>query len=77
MVQRCQWHKRENVLKYLPKNKQSVFKKKIQDAYNSDSYKEAKNKLECIITDLEPINLSAARSMEEGLEETLTLHKLE
>ena len=77
MVQRCQWHKRENVLSYLPKNKQPEYKKKMQDAYNSKTYDEAKNKLKAIITELKVINLSAANSLKEGLEETLTLHKLD
>ena len=37
IVQRCQWHKRENVVSYLPKNQ--------QDAYNKDSYEKRKNLL--------------------------------
>jgi len=77
MVQRCQWHKRENVLSYLPKNKQPEYKKKIQDAYNSDSFEDAKTKLTDLIPHLEHINLSAANSLKEGLEETLTVLKLE
>lgn len=76
MVQRCQWHKRENVLRYLTKHHQSEYRRKIQDAYNSDTYEEAERKLEMIITELEHINLSAANSMKEGMEETLTIHKL-
>lgn len=76
MIQRCQWHKRENVLSYLPKNKQPEYKKKIQDAYNSDTFKEAKTQLTNLIPELEPINLSAANSLKEGLEETLTVLKL-
>lgn len=77
MVQRCQWHKRENVLSYLPKNKQPEYKKKIQDAYNSDSFEDAKTKLTNLLPELEHINLSAAHSLKEGLEETLTVLKLE
>ena len=37
IVQRGQWHKRENVVSYLPKNQ--------QDAYNEDSYEGAKKAL--------------------------------
>ena len=65
MVQRCQWHKRENVLSYLPKNKQPEYKKKIQDAYNSDSFEEAKTKLTNRIPQLEHINLSAANLLKD------------
>lgn len=77
LVQRCQWHKRENVLSYLPKHKQPEYKNKIQDAYNCHTYDEAKTTLETIMNELKEINLSAANSLKEGLEETLTLHRLE
>jgi len=30
VIQRCRWHKRENVLKYPDKNHQSHFRRKIQ-----------------------------------------------
>jgi putative transposase len=39
-------------------------------------YRAAKAELEKIFRQLERINLSAARSLEEGLEETLTVHRL-
>jgi hypothetical protein len=41
-----------------------------------NSYTEAKAALEKIFWQLERINPSAARSLEEGLEETLTVHRL-
>ena len=76
MVQRCQWHKRENVLSYLSKNKQLIYKKKIQDAYGSDTYEDAKDKLKDIVRELDVFNASAANSLKEGMEETLTVLKL-
>lgn len=76
VIQRCQWHKRENVLSYLPENKQEHYKRRINKAYNQETYEEAKSSLKTIIQDLKTDNLSAARSLEEGLEETLTLHRL-
>ena len=45
VIQRCQWHKRENVLSYLPKNKQDEIKKALQHAYDQPTYKEAKTAL--------------------------------
>ena len=33
LVQRCQWHKRENVIAYLPKSQQEIFRRKLQKAY--------------------------------------------
>lgn len=76
IVQRCQWHKRENVVSYLPKHAQERIRKKLQGAYNKDTYDEAKKALQGIKNELRPINESAVRSMEEGLEETLTIHRM-
>jgi transposase-like protein len=75
-VQRCQWHKRENVVSYLPKADQSAWRKKLQQAYQEPSYERAKARLLELKAELEQINRKAARSLGEGLEETLTLHRL-
>jgi len=76
LVQRCQWHKRENVLSYLSQEHQEQYRGKLQRAYSEPDYKTASSKLKEIITELLKINRSAARSLEEGLEETLTLQRL-
>lgn len=76
LIQRCQWHKRENVVSYLPKKDQAYWRKCLQKAYERPTYKEAKQRLLAIHAKLSRINESAARSLEEGLEETLTLHRL-
>jgi transposase-like protein len=75
-VQRCQWHKRENVVSYLPKADQSAWRKKLQRAYREPTYEAAKERLAGLHAELQQINRKAARSLQEGLEETLTLHKL-
>lgn len=75
-IQRCQWHKRENVVSYLPKGQQAIWRAKLQQAYEKPTYEEAKAALERIHRELRVINESAARSLLEGLEETLTLHRL-
>jgi len=77
VIQRCQWHKRENVMSYLPKMHKSRMRKKLQKAYEMARYTEAKAALKVIGKELKLMNESAARSLEEGLEETLTLHKLD
>ena len=74
--QRCVWHKRENVVSYLPKIIQETYRGKLQRAYNEPEYETAKRKLYEIRIELEKINRSAANSLDEGLEQTLTLHKL-
>ena len=76
VIQRCQWHKRENVLSYLPKNKQDQIKKALQNAYDQPTYKEAKTALLSIKSELALINEDALASLEEGIEETLSLHRL-
>ena len=75
-VQRCQWHKRENVVSYLPKADQSTWRKKLRRAYHEPTHERAKERLLELRAELEQINRNAARSLEEGLEETLTLHRL-
>jgi len=76
LVQRCQWHKRENVVRYLPKTQQATWRRKLQAAYERPTYAEAKAALLRVRTELRPLNESAVRSLDEGLEETLTLHRL-
>ena len=75
-VQRCQIHKRRNVKDHLPKLAQGDTDRRIRNAYALTNYAEAKAELEKIFRHLERMNPSAARSLEEGLEETLTVHRL-
>ena len=76
IIQRCQWHKRENVVSYLAKVDQERIREKLQDAYNKSTYQEAKDALAAIEKELRHLNLNAVNSLKEGLEETLTLHQL-
>lgn len=75
-VQRCQWHKRENVVSYLAKQDQPTWRRKLQAAYAHATYADAKRALERLHRELRLVNESAAASLAEGLEETLTLHRL-
>ena len=76
LVQRCRWHKRENILGYLKETDRPYYKTLIENAYHAPSYEEAKSKLLALESALRPLNSSAANALLEGLEETLTLHKL-
>lgn len=76
LVQRCMWHKRENVVSYLPKSEQASWRRRLQHAYDRETYTEAKAELTKLHRELEGRNQSAAASLAEGLEETLTLHRL-
>ncbi len=75
-VQRCQWHKRRNVTSYLAKGQQARIKRKMQKAYEKPTYNEAKADLLSLKPELTLMNQSAVKSLEEGLEETLTIHRL-
>lgn len=75
-VQRCQWHKRENIVSYLPKSRQARMRKRLKLAQELPDYEKAKAALMKIHAELELTNESAAASLLEGLEETLTLQKL-
>ncbi len=76
IVQRCQWHKREDVMGYLSLEKRDYFRRKLQTAYELPTYEKAKGRLLLIRKELALINQSAVGSLDEGFEETLTLHRL-
>ena len=76
LIQRCRWHKRENVVSYLSDADKVIFRRRLQDAYNKTTCKEAVAALKQIHRDLEKINISAANSLLEGLDDTLTIHEL-
>ena len=76
VVHRCQWHKRENVVSYLSRSEQVLWRRRLQRAYNRPEYKEAFAAIQQLHSELEERNQSAAASLEEGLKETLTLHRL-
>lgn len=76
LVQRSQWHKREHVVGYLPKREQATWRRRLQRAYDRPTYAEARAALQALYEELEQQNQSAAASLAEGLEETLTLHTL-
>ena len=75
-VQRCQWHKRENVVSYLAKQEQPKWRRKLEAAYAHGTHGDAKRALDKLYQELRVVNESAAASLAEGLDETLTLHRL-
>jgi len=75
-IQRCQVHKKRNVVDHLPDEYKADVRRKLQNAYAMVDYGDAKRALERLHRELMDMNPSAARSLEEGMEETLTVHKL-
>jgi putative transposase len=75
-IQRCQVHKRRNVLDHLTDEQKPLVAKKLNAAYGMEDHAAAKLALTQLHRELMDLNPSAARSLEEGLEETLTVHRL-
>src|SRR6202030_1284637 len=77
LIQHCQVHKRRNVLDHLPEDQKPLVAQKLNAAYAMENYDAAKLALNKLHRELMDFNPSAARSLEEGMEETLTVHKLQ
>ena len=76
IVQRCQVHKLRNVQEHLPQAMHASVSKAMHDAWSCPDTDLAKRQLERLARSLERSHPSAARSLREGLEETLTLRRL-
>jgi putative transposase len=76
LIQRCQVHKRRNVLDHLCGDDKPIVAKKLNAIYAMEDYAAAKTALDGLHRELMHLNPSAARSLGEGLDETLTVHKL-
>ena len=75
-IQRCQVHKRRNVLDHLTDEQKPTVAQRLNAAYALEDYAAAKQALNTLHRELMDLNPSAARSLGEGMEETLTVHQL-
>jgi transposase-like protein len=73
LVQRCQIHKLRNILDHLPERQRPWVKAILQRAYRSADVATATRLLRDLAKRLEVEHPSAAESVREGLEETLTI----
>lgn len=76
VIQRCQVHKKRNVLSYLPESEQANVGLAISKAYLEFDHENAEKGLLLLAENLEHRYPKAAASLLEGLEETLTVHRL-
>jgi putative transposase len=76
LIQRCQVHKIRNVIDHLSEAHRGHVRQKMHSAYTMRDYSDAKRILDSLYRELMQLNPSAARSLEEGREETLTVHRL-
>jgi len=76
LVQRCQLHKMRNVKDYLPEGMKAEIGQAMKEAYAMKEYDKAKQLLLNIKRRIETQHPRAASSLSEGMEETLTLHRI-
>jgi transposase-like protein len=76
LIQRCRLHKERNIQKYLPKKYHKLLAMKLRSAWGMTDYQEAKKELYKVHDWLASINQAAARSLDEGFEESLTVNRL-
>jgi putative transposase len=75
-IQRCQVHKIRNVVEYLPEAQRPGVKFRMRAAYLKPEIVDARNALYKLHDELMELNPSAAGSLAEGLDETLTVAEL-
>lgn len=77
VIQRCQLHKIRNVRDRLPLKLRAAAEKRMRDAYHADTPLVAEATLTALAAELDKTHPGAAASLREGLEETLTILRLD
>lgn len=73
LIQRCQVHKLRNITEQLPESMRASVKRTMQQAYRARNVTTAKKQLTSLLQRLRSEHPGAAGSLEEGLDETLTV----
>ena len=76
LIQRCQEHKKRNVLEALPQYKRVSVKRTLNDAFRTADHERAQQLLENLARALEEDHPGAAASLREGLQDLLTVKRL-
>ena len=76
-VQRCQRHKERNVIDHLPAADQQVVRGRLRSAWGLDDHRLAIERLKILARELDRSCPGAAASLREGLEETVTVQRLD
>jgi transposase-like protein len=76
LIQRCQEHKRRNVLEHLPEDAHASVKRALKDAWSASDVDLARKQLTRVASSLQAKHPGAAASVREGLDETLTVQAL-
>lgn len=76
LIQRCQEHKRRNIIEHLPRDMHVGVNRTLRDAWGAGDPVLAKRQLQRLAGSLQASHPGAAASLREGLDETLTLQEL-
>jgi transposase-like protein len=76
-VQRCVQHKQQNVLDHLPERDRQPIKLRLRSAWKETDHDRALEQLNALALELDHTHPGAAASLREGMEETLTVTRLE
>jgi putative transposase len=76
LIQRCQEHKRRNVLEHLPEDMHASVKRTLKDAWTASDADLGRRQLQRLASSLQGKHPGAAASLREGLDETLTVQAL-
>jgi transposase-like protein len=77
LIQRCQVHKKRNVQQHLPQKHWAEVSRQLNAAYHETDYDQALKGLKTTARWLQRLNPDAAASLREGMEETLTVVRLD
>jgi len=77
VIQRCQLHKVRNVRDRLPEKLRQVVTARMRRAYRAESALAAEAQLSALAAELDKTHPGAAASLREGLDETLTVLRLD
>jgi transposase-like protein len=77
LIQRCRLHKARNIRRYLPQKYHRLLALKLKAAFGMTDHAEAVKELRKVQDWLSSINDAAAKSLEDGFEELLTVNKLQ
>lgn len=76
VVQRCHVHKLRNVLSHLSENERQEWQRILKEFFSCEDFDEATSRAKKIHADLLKVNIPAARSFNEGIDDVLTLARL-
>lgn len=76
LIQRCQEHKRRNVIEHLPQDMHAGVNRALRDAWTAGDVELTRRQLTRLAGSLQGKHPGAAASLREGLEETLTVLSL-